>query len=139
MLRDEIKNIDAGKKKLREFGLLVGLVFGLLGFLFLWRDKALYPYFLGIAGFLIVFGGIAPKFLKPIFLAWMTLALLLGWVMARVLLSLLFYLAVTPIALILKVMKKDFLDLKFKDGRESYWVPKKSQLECQPIDYEKQF
>jgi len=47
---DEIRNIESKKKDLRSFGLTMGVVAGLLGGLFLWRDKDHYLYFLAVSG-----------------------------------------------------------------------------------------
>jgi len=139
MLIHEIKNVDCSKKKLREFGLLVGCVLAGFALLFWWREKPFYLTVAGAAAVLIFLGAVLPVILKPVYQIWMTLALLMGWVMTRVLLSLLFYLAVTPIALILKVMGKDFLNLSFRDGQDSCWIKKPSLSKLSAADYEKQF
>jgi len=139
MLIHEIKNLDCSKKKLREFGLCVGFVLAGFALFFWWREKPFYPTVAGIAAALILLGAVFPVILKPAYQIWMTLALLMGWVMTRVLLGVLFYLAVTPIALILKVMGKDFLNLTFRDGKDSYWIKKPSLLKLSAADYEKQF
>jgi len=127
MLREEFKKIDTSLKKLREFGFLVGGVFCLIGAVMLWREKAMYPYMLGIGGVLVIFGAILPGTLKPIYCVWMGVALVLGWFVSRVLLSILFYIAVTPIALVTRLMGKDFLDLKFGEAKDSYWIPRKRE------------
>jgi len=139
MLREEIKNIETGNKKLREFGLLVGGVLGLFACLFWWREKPFYPYLFAVSLALIFCGALLPRVLKPIYVAWMTAALLIGWVMSRVLLSLVFYLIVTPIGFLARLMGKDFLDLKFKDDKESYWIPRESLSKLTQSDFEKQF
>ena len=68
----------------------------------------------------------------------MMLAILLGWIMTRVILAILFYLAITPIGLIAKLARKDFLGLKIDKLHESYWV-KRDKKNLKPIDYERQF
>ena len=50
----------------------------------------------------------------------MTLAIILGFFVSRLLLSVIFYFVVTPIGLIMRMIGKDLLDLKLKD-RDSYW------------------
>ena len=67
----------------------------------------------------------------------MTFAVVLGWVMTRVILSLVFYLILTPISLLTKIFGEDFLGLKEKDV-DSYWNLRNSVTELNQ-DYEKQF
>lgn len=138
MVIAEIKKIDSSVKKLREFGLVVGGVFAALGLLFLWRGKAHFPYFLYPGLALVVCGAVAPGILRLLQKAWMTLAVLMGWVMTRVILSVLFFLVVTPIAMILRITGKDLLDLRFPSQDASCWkmCPKNEQG---PAAYEKQY
>ena len=79
-----------------------------------------------------------PGILKPIYLVWMIFAVILGWFMTRLILSLLFFLVVTPIALVLKLVGKDLLELKKQEVRGSYWNKRVSQKERNQ-NYEKQF
>ena len=45
-------------------------------------------------------------------MVWMIFSVILGWLMARVIISLLFYIIITPIGLFLRIIGKDLLDLK---------------------------
>lgn len=134
----EIKKIDSSMKKLREFGLLVGGVFAVLGILFWWRGRAHFPFFLLPGVLLVILGLVAPAILKPLQKVWMTLAILMGWVMTRLIISVVFYLAITPIALILRITGKDLLDLKLEPEKTSYWKSRPSD-ERSASDYERQF
>jgi hypothetical protein len=138
MVIEEIKKIESSSKKLREFGLVVGGVLCAVGGLLFWRGRWNFPYFLVPGIFLVITGAVIPSILKPVQKAWMTLAILMGWVMTRVLLSVLFYLAVTPIGLIMRLMGKDLLDQRLEPKRQSYWKirPQTPRL---PSDYEKQY
>jgi len=139
MMIEEIKNIKSGRKELRKFGVSVGMIFALLAGLLFWREKESYSVFLILAALLVVPGLILPAVLKPIYRVWMTLAVIMGWLMTRVILSLLFYLLVTPIAFSARIFGKDFLDRAFeRDGRESYWI-KKEPMKTEKKDYERQF
>ncbi len=138
MIAEEIRNIKETKRDLRKFGLTVGV--GLLifaGFLF-WKEKESFLYF-GIIGlFLVLTGLIIPAVLKPLNKVWMTLAILMGWVMTRVILTILYYLVLTPIRILAMLFGKFFLDLNIDKSAKSYWeIRKKSELK--PLDYERQF
>ena len=67
----------------------------------------------------------------------MTFAILLGWVMTRVILSIVFYFIMTPIGLLTRLLGEDFLALK-KSNSGSYWNNRDQSVELNQ-DYEKQF
>jgi len=138
MIIEEIKKIKSNKKEWRKFGLTVGFVLGLLGLFLAWRGNNLYPYFLAVSGALVVFGLVIPKILNPIHKIWMTFAFFLGWIMSYVLLTIIFFLLVTPLGLLARLMGKDFLDRKFRKNETSYWILKEQGL-SQKSSYEKQF
>ena len=69
---------------------------------------------------------------------WMIFAVILGWFMTKVILSLLFYLIITPIGLFLRIIGKDLLNLEEKKQQKSYWNMRNSEEE-QNQNYEKQF
>ena len=124
-IKDEIKNIPAAEKDLRKFGLTLGIAFGALGGWFLWRQKGFALYVLGVSVFFLLFTWCLPKALKPVQKIWMGLAFAIGGVMTRVLLTAMFYLVITPIALVSKIFGKKFLDMTFRDNPESSWKPHK--------------
>tara|TARA_B100000315_G_C14298140_1_gene460564 strand:- start:60 stop:359 length:300 start_codon:yes stop_codon:yes gene_type:complete len=78
-------------------------------------------FFLIISSGLILSALLAPFFLRPIYIIWMTLATIIGWVMTRVILIALFYFVVTPIGLISRLFGKQFLELKWNKSQESFW------------------
>ena len=135
---EEIKHIKTGKKNLRNFGVIIGIILLIVaGFLF-YREKESFQTFLYIAGVFIGLALILPSILKPIYIVWMTFAVVLGWFMTRVILSLLFYVIITPIGLVLRIFGKDFLELKKQAVQGSYWNQRDSNLEKNQ-NYEKQF
>ena len=99
-IRQEIKELKTGARDLRKFGLLVGGVLCLFGLLFLLRHKTNYPYLFWPGAALIAFGAVWPRALKYPYIAWMTMAFALGFVMSQVILTLFFFLLVTPISLL---------------------------------------
>ena len=63
-----------------------------------------------------------PSILGPFNRAWAKFGLLLGQVFNPILLGVVFYLVVTPMAVIRRLLGKDSLHLKFKSDLESYWI-----------------
>jgi uncharacterized membrane protein len=138
MILEDIKNIKDSKQDLRKFGLTIGIAFIAISVLMVITRKNLSLYF-GLLGFLIIlFGTTAPQVLKPLNKIWMTISIILGWFMTRVILIILYYFALTPIGLLSKLLKKDFLDLKIQTEKQSYWK-KRNNKKFDPVDYERQF
>jgi len=138
MIIEEIKKIKSEKKDLRQFGITMGIVLALLGGLFLWREKDCYFYFLMLSIVFFFIGLALPVLLKPIHKVWMTLAILMGWVVTRVIMITLFYLVVTPIGLLTRLCGKDFLNIKSEKNVNSYWIPRKT-IKADKKKYENQF
>src|SRR4051794_2625165 len=113
MIRQELKELNTSARELRKFGLLVGGIFLLLGAWFFWRGKPAFPFLFAAGGPLFFLGLVWPRALRVVYVGWMTLALLLGLVVSTLLLTLFFYLVVTPIGLFARLVGKDFLSRKW--------------------------
>jgi len=137
-IRADLEKLKTGARDLRKFGLMVGGVFVAIGVLFLLRHKSNYPIFLGLGSTLIVFGAIRPRALKYIYVAWMALAFTLGFVMSNVILTVFFFLVVTPIGLLSRLFGKDFLARKLDKPGASYWIPREHETRTAE-NYERQF
>lgn len=111
------------KKELRNFGFVMTVPLALIGAFLWWKGKGAYPYLFGASAFFLVTGLLIPQVLRPIEKVWMKFAEIMGAIMSRVILTLAFFLMITPLGILLKIMGKDLLDLKLSDQRESYWVP----------------
>lgn len=138
MIRDEIKQLKTGGRELRKFGLLVGGVFALLGVILLLRHRPAAPYFLIAGALLILPGLIAPRILKHIYIVWMSLAIVLGFIVSGILLILFFLLVITPIGWAARCLGNDFLNLKLDRPAASYWMPRERKPKT-PAEYERQF
>jgi len=137
-MRDEFKTIKSGKKELREFGLTIGAILVILGVVALLRAKAAYPYLL-LAGFLLAALGLTiPQVLKPLQKAWMAFSIVLGFVMSRVVLAIVFYAVMTPIGLATKVFGKDILDERIDRKEVSYWKKRSGPIK-EKTSYENQY
>ena len=91
-----------------------------------------------ISAFFFIMAFLAPLALKPVYIAWMRFAYVLGWVNTRLILAIMFYLIFTPIGLALKLLRKDLLERKKGEGGLSYWKEKEARV-FNPADYERQF
>ena len=138
MLLDELKALHGEPKDFRQFGITVGIAFGLLGGLLLWRGNDLALYSFIISGILILFGAVVPRALKYPYRVWMSFALILGAVMTRVIMSIVFFLVVTPIGIVLQWTRKGTHWKGFDTEASSYWIPREKRTE-NTTRYTKQF
>ena len=135
---EEIKNIKSEKSDLRNFGITVGIILLIIsGFLF-WKEKESFQIFLAIGITLFLTAIAIPSVLKPVYWIWMIFAIILGWFMTRLILSLLFYVVFTSIGLTLRFFGKQFLELRWDKSKESYWNFRTNE-NLQNKNYEKQF
>jgi hypothetical protein len=136
-LRAEIKKRSYRVE--RNFGLVVGGVFVALSLFWLLRGKfqLVAPYLLILGASLIVSGLIVPKALVWPNRLWMGLAEVLSFVMTRLILAIVFFLLVTPIGLLRKMVGGDPLNRRAARA-ESYWKPYLSR-QSDPRHYEKMF
>ena len=138
MIIDEIRNIKSGKKDLKKFGLTMGTVLGAIAIVLLIKRSDNTLIITIIAGLCLLLGLVAPILLKPLQKVWMTLAILMGWLMTRVILTITYYVIFTPIGMISRLFGKDFLEKKWKkDANGTYWIKKTSSFE--KTKYENQF
>jgi hypothetical protein len=138
MLKEEFKNIKEKKKDLRQFGLTIGSVLLIIGAFLYYFEKSSPFYFIIIGGALLLLAIVYPNVLKPLNKVWMGLAIVLGFVMSRIILTVLFYLVLTPIGLLAKIFGKKFMNLKYDESAETYWE-KRTIKEKNHLDYERQF
>jgi Saxitoxin biosynthesis operon protein SxtJ len=134
----DLKKLRTGAGDLRKFGVIVGAGFIFLGVLLLLRHRSSYVAFCGAGALLTAFGVIWPRALKYVYIAWMALAFTLGFVMSNVILTLFFFLFVTPIGLLARLFQKDFLARKWDKRAASYWIQHGSEVKTANT-YERQF
>jgi hypothetical protein len=90
----------------------------------LYRGRMTAVYICGGIMLTLVLVGLLPPLARRFHIIWMTIAVALGWVNSRILLTLMFYLVFTPYGFISRLVGRDPLDRRAA-GRESYWMPRK--------------
>lgn len=113
-------------KELRKFGFSLGLGLNILGFIMFYRHKEHFIWFLGIGSIILIVAILYPKALRPIKKVLDAVIFSINWLITMVSMVIVFYLIVTPIAILLRFLKKDPLDQKIKKGSSSYWLKKKN-------------
>jgi hypothetical protein len=116
-------NQSVTPKELRQFGLMVGGVFVVIG---LWplvfHGESLRWWAVGPGGILILLGSALPLVLRPIHAGWMWIGHVLGWINTRILLGIVFYGLVTPIGVIFRLMGKNTMQTVFAKESPTYRV-----------------
>lgn len=134
---EELKNIKSSNKDIRSFSNVFGVIFSFISILLYYYSNFYYSWTIYFALSFFILGHLVPFVLKPVYFIWMIFAILLGWFMTRVILSILFIVVLTPIALLSRALGEDFLSLK-NENNKSYWNFRNSAHE-KSQNYEKQY
>ena len=123
----------------QQFGRTVGAILVLIGAWLLWHNPESLTglSLVAVGGTLITLGILFPRLLAGPNLAWMKLANILGFISSRVILSLIFFLVVTPIGLIKRWSGWDPLSRR-ASPHHSYWTPYPERLR-NPKHFEKMY
>ena len=108
----------------KSFGIVFFIVFLIIALFPLLNDETIRTWSLVTAIIFLVLGLLNSKLLSPLNKLWFRFGLFLGKVFSPIIMGIIFFLVVTPIALLMKILKKDLLNLKFNNDR-TYWVEKK--------------
>lgn len=120
-IRREAAKLTITTKKLREFCLLFCAVSGIMGGIGLWKGSPYWAWFAGISiGFLLA-GLFFPMAFRRPYRLWMSLAFIMSWFMTRLILIFAFFLIMTPMALLLKILRKDILEKGLNKEAGTYW------------------
>lgn len=136
----ELNKLPHDRRTLMKFGVTMSVVLGLIGVLIFFKGQhpeRAYWVWNACALFLLL-GFAAPAVLRPVHKLWMGLAFVLGWFMSRLILSLVYYLVLTPIGLAMRVRGKDFLNKKIDKEASTYWI-KRPKPEMGKERYERLF
>ena len=106
----------------RSFGWVFTAFFAIVGLLPLRRGGPVRTWALGVSIAVLLVTLIRPSLFHWPNRAWSKLGWLLGRVVAPVVTGLLFYVVVTPIGLIMRLMGKDLLRLQWNPQMKSYWI-----------------
>ena len=118
-----MKNTEIKIGSNKSFGIVFFIVFLLIALYPLINNGDLRIWSLIIAIIFLILGLINSKVLTPLNKLWFKFGLLLGKVISPIIMGIIFFLVVTPTALIMRIIGKDLLNLKF-NNKKSYWIEK---------------
>jgi Mg2+/Co2+ transporter CorB len=124
MLREELHLPSPNRRQLRSFGITLGIALLVIAGVLYWRTAPGVIAVSSIGVLLLVVGFVAPAILGPLYKPWMALAVLLGFIMTRILLTLIFVLLFIPTGLLMRLFGRDPLRRKLDPDAKTYWIRK---------------
>lgn len=94
----------------------------ILGSLLLWRGRAAAPWVLGLAAMALIAAAMAPRVLRPLEKILATLLMAVMTAVTYVILTVAFFLVITPMGILMRLLGKDLLGKRFPTEETTYWV-----------------
>jgi saxitoxin biosynthesis operon SxtJ-like protein len=111
--------------RLRQFAIIWTLFTLCLAIRCCWPNVRIVPAaLLSLASILGVVAWFRPQIIRPVYVSWMVAAFPIGWMISHLLLAILFFGLLTPLALLLRISGRDALGLKWQCKTASYWTRK---------------
>jgi predicted membrane protein len=107
----------------RSFGLVFFIVFLIVSIYPLLNDNPIRLWSLILCVIFFILGIQNSKILTPLNILWMKFGLFLGKIVSPFVMGIIFFCVITPIGIILKLFRKDLLNLK-RNSKVSYWLNK---------------
>ncbi len=112
----------------RSFGLLFFIVFLILGVWPLKNGANLNIYLISISGIFLILGLVNSKLLSPFNKSWIKLGEVLGMIIAPIVMAIVYFIFLTPISFLVRLVGKDLLSLKFNKKENTYWIIRKKNI-----------
>ena len=112
----------------RNFGLVFFFVFLIIGLWPLISEGQIRIWAAIISVVFLILGLINSKLLTPLNKLWFKFGMILGAVIAPMVMGIIFFLVVTPIGFVMKIMGKDLLNKKYSKKKESYWIERDKSI-----------
>tara|TARA_Y100001970_G_scaffold283856_1_gene399988 strand:+ start:1702 stop:2085 length:384 start_codon:yes stop_codon:yes gene_type:complete len=107
----------------RSFGIVFFVVFLIIALYPLLNNESIRIWSIIISLVFLILGLINSKVLNPLNKLWFKFGILLGKIISPLIMGLIFFLVVTPIGILMRILGKDLLNLKYNANR-SYWIEK---------------
>tara|TARA_A100001015_G_C14875907_1_gene666313 strand:+ start:225 stop:611 length:387 start_codon:yes stop_codon:yes gene_type:complete len=115
---------EKNKSSNRSFGIVFFLLFLIIGIYPIFNANDLRLWSLIVSLIFLILGLTNSKILTPLNKAWFKFGIILGKIFSPMIMAAIFFLVVTPTGLIMRLLRKDILNLKFNQ-KDTYWIDKK--------------
>jgi len=119
-----LKNKDIKIGSNRSFGIVFFIVFLTIGLWPILNENEIRIWSVIISLIFLILGLVNSKILTPLNKVWFRFGILLGNFIAPIVMGAVFFLAVTPTGILMKLFGKDLINLK-KNNKKTYWIEKK--------------
>ena len=109
----------------RSFGVFFFFIFLIVAFWPLLNDGEVRAWSLLVSLVFLILGLLNSKILTPLNKLWFKFGIFLGNFISPIIMGIIFFFVVTPTGLIMRLFKKDLINLK-KNNNKTYWIEKKS-------------
>ena len=107
----------------RSFGIVFFIVFLIIAFYPIINGETARIWSIIVSLIFLFLGLINSKFLTPLNKAWFKFGLFIGKIISPLIMGIIFFLVVTPIGILMRILNKDLINLKFNNNK-SYWIEK---------------
>ena len=110
----------------RSFGIVFSIFFSLVAIYLFYKFKNINYALIFLSLLFLILGLLKSKILTPLNILWLKFGIILSKIISPIIMALVFFVVVTPLALLAKLVKKDFLGLDKKKNikKNSYWIEK---------------
>ena len=108
----------------RSFGIVFFVVFLIITLYPLLNNENIRYWSLLVSLVFLILGLLNSNILTPLNKVWFKFGILLGKVISPIIMGIIFFFVVTPIGLLMRILNKDLLNLKYNNDK-SYWIEKK--------------
>ena len=106
----------------RSFGIVFFFVFVIVSLWPLINENSLRVWSIFVAIIFLILGLVNSKLLTPLNILWFKFGKLLGFIIAPIVMGIVFFIVITPTGLIMKIIGKDLLNNKYNNKNKSYWI-----------------
>lgn len=123
------------EKDLKSFGHIWAGIFGFIAFIPLFKGQDLRIWAIVISLIFLAISILKPQFLQQFYKIWTAFGTFMGGMVSKFMLFILFYAFFTPIALLLRMLKKDALHKNIDKNKKSYWIERDVQPESMKYQF----
>jgi energy-coupling factor transporter transmembrane protein EcfT len=121
------QEIKIKKKNNITFGILFFIFFLIIGLYPLKSDEIIRVWFVVLSLVFLIITIIRPNLFTFLNKLWIKFGILLGKIISPIVMGLVFFFVVTPIGILIRILKKDVMGLK--RGKSSYWINRENKFQ----------
>ncbi len=125
-IRYEIHEMVSDKQTVRKFGIIFSVILLAIGSWMWYKSNPLWIWFGGGGILMALVATLVTVVLMPLYKGMTVLAIIIGYFISKLILTLMFILFFIPIGFIMRLLGKDLLDKKINKNAASYWLKKEN-------------